>query len=57
MDQLKKELTEEITKSWEEHRANKWPDPVPQPRRTEAEVEADYTDDFVICVMEVTVSV
>lgn len=57
MDELKKELSEEIMKSWGEHRANGWPDPVPQPHRTEAEVEADYTDDFVVCVLDITVSV
>ncbi|BDA41931.1 hypothetical protein COCOBI_02-7290 [Coccomyxa sp. Obi] len=57
MDQLKNQLVAEITKSWAEHRQEGWADPVPQPRRSEQEIESDYTNDFVVCVLDVKVQV
>lgn len=57
MDQLKNQLVAEITKSWAEHRLEGWADPVPQPRRSEQEIESDYTNDFVVCVLDIKVQV
>jgi hypothetical protein len=57
MDQLKKKLVAEITESWAEHRRNGWTDPIPNPRRSEKDIESDYANDFVIGVIDVTVEV
>lgn len=57
MDQLKNQLVAQITKSWAEHRQEGWADPVPQPRRSEQEIESDYTNDFVVCVLDIKVQV
>lgn len=55
LDDLKKELAAAIKESWAEHRAEGWPEPVPNPRRPEAEIEAEYSRTFVICVLDVEV--
>jgi hypothetical protein len=57
LDALKDKLVAEITSSWEEHRNRGWPEPVPSPRRPEAEVEAEYASTFVVCVLDVKVTV
>lgn len=57
MDQLKNKLVADITNSWAEHRQNGWADPVPNPRRSEADIESDYSNSFVIAVIDVTVDV
>ena len=57
MDQLKKKLVAEITQSWAEHRQNGWADPVPSACRSEQEIESDYTNDFVVCVLDIKVQV
>ncbi len=57
MDQLKNKLAADISKSWAEHRQNGWADPVPNARCSEADMESDYSDHFVIAVIDVTVNV
>ena len=50
-------MAQEIAKSWEEHRVNGWPEPKPAPKRSEAEIESDYNNNFFLCVMNVPVDV
>lgn len=57
VDQLKSKLVAEITKSWAEHRQQGWADPVPNARRPEADIESDYANDFVVCVLDIKVQV
>lgn len=57
LDALKQKTGEEITKSWAEHRANGWAEPVPNAKRSEAEIESEYGNNFFVCVMNVTVDV
>ncbi len=57
LDALKHKVAEEISKSWAEHRANGWADPVPAAKRSETEIESDYGDNFFVCVMDVPVDV
>ncbi|CAL5219308.1 g1116 [Coccomyxa viridis] len=57
LDALKHKVAEEISKSWAEHRASGWADPVPAAKRSETEIESDYGDNFFVCVMDVPVDV
>ena len=56
-DELKAKMAQEIAKSWEEHRTNGWPEPKPATKRSEAEIESDYDNNFFLCVMNVPVDV
>ena len=57
LDALKAKVAEEISKSWAEHRASGWADPVPAAKRSEADIESDYGNNFFLCVMDVPVDV
>ena len=57
LDGLKKQLVAAIEESWGEHRAKGWPEPVPQPRRPEMDIEEEYSQTFVMCVLDVKVVV
>ena len=57
LDALKAKVAEEISKSWAEHRACGWADPVPAAKRSEADIESDYGNNFFLCVMNVPVEV
>ena len=57
LDALKAKVAEEISKSWAKHRACGWADPVPAAKRSEAEIESDYGNNFFLCVMNVPVDV
>lgn len=57
LDALKQKMSEEITKSWAEHKSSGLADPVPPATRSEKEIESDYSNNFFVCVMKVPVDV